>query len=95
MGDDLLRRAFGDDVTAVLARARTEVDNPVGGADGIVVVLHHQDGVAQIAQSFEGGQQPVVVARVQTDGRFIQHVQHAHQPRTHLGCQADALGFAA
>ncbi len=32
---------------------------------------------------------------MQADGRLIQHVQHAHQRRTDLGRQADALGFSA
>ncbi len=40
-------------------------------------------------------QQAGVVARVQADGRLIQHVQHAHQARADLRGQADALRLAA
>ena len=37
----------------------------------------------------------VVVARVQSDGRFIQNIEHAAQPRADLCGQANALRFAA
>ncbi|MCK7519432.1 MAG: hypothetical protein MZV64_17720 [Ignavibacteriales bacterium] len=92
---NLLRRAFGDDLSAVFARAGTEVDHPICSADGLVVVLDDQHGVAQVAQSLERVQQAGVVARVQADRRLIQHVQHAHQPRADLRRQADALRLAA
>ena len=36
-----------------------------------------------------------VVPLVETDGRLVQDVQHAHQRRADLGRQADALGLAA
>jgi len=58
-------------------------------------VLHHQNGIAHVAQSFQRIQQAAVIARVQANGGFVQNVKHAHQFGTHLGCQADALGFAA
>ncbi len=95
MRQDVLHRALGDHLAAVLARTGTQVEDPVGREDGLVIVLDDQDGVAQIAQALEGAQQAGVVARVQADGRLIQHIQHAHQARADLGGQADALGFAA
>ncbi len=67
MRQNHLGGAFGDDFAAVRARRRAEVDDPIGGADGFVIVFDDQDGVAQIAQTLEGGQQPVVIARMQAD----------------------------
>ena len=64
-------------------------------ADGVFVVFHHQHRVAEVTQRFERLDQPLVVTLVQTDGGFVQHVQHAAQPRTDLRGQADALAFAA
>ena len=52
-GHDVVRRAFGNDVAAVNARARTHVDHMVGLADGILVMLDHQHGVAHVAQALE------------------------------------------
>ena len=58
-------------------------------------MLHHDQGVAQIPQLQQGGQQAVVVALVQADARFIQHVQHPREARPDLGGQPDPLGFPA
>ncbi len=95
IGHDRLGRALGDDLAAMFAGGRAEVDDPIGVADGLVVMLDHQHRIAEVAQALEGIQQARVVARMQPDGRLIQHVQHAHQPRADLGRQADALRLAA
>jgi hypothetical protein len=44
------RRALGDDLAAVHAGAGAEVDHMVGGADGVLVVLDDDHGVAEVAQ---------------------------------------------
>ena len=95
IGQDVLHRAFGNHLSAVLAGAGTQVDDPIGGEDGLAVVLDHQHGIAQVAQTLQGVQQAGIIARVQTDGWLVQHIQHAHQARADLGRQADALRFAA
>ena len=77
------------------AGARADVDDMVGGADGVLVVLHHQYRVTQITQAGQGGQQALVVALVQTDGRLVEHVHDAHQAGADLAGQANALGFTA
>ncbi|MNF17903.1 hypothetical protein D3C80_2216850 [compost metagenome] len=58
-------------------------------------MLDHDHGVADVAQMLEGPQQAVVVPLVQADGRFVEDVQHAHQPGADLAGQANALCFAA
>ena len=82
-------------MAAVLARPRPDVDHPVGGPDGVLVVLDHDQRVAQVAQPEQGLQQPVVVPLVQADRRLVQHVQHADQPGADLGGQPDPLRLAA
>ena len=82
-------------MAAGAAGAGAEVDDVVSAADGVFVVLDHDDGVAQRAQRFQRGQQAGVVAVVQADGRFIQHVEHSPQARADLRGQPHALGFAA
>ena len=49
------------------------------------------DGESVAAQ---GGEQPVVVALVQTDRGLIEHIKHARQPRANLAGQPNALAFA-
>src|SRR5699024_10434571 len=83
------------DVPAVLPGTGTDVDDPVGGQDGVFVVLDDDQGVAQVTQPGQGVQQTAVVPLVQADTGFVQYVQHAHQARADLGGQPDPLGFAA
>ena len=87
--------ALEHDLAALGAGAGPQFDDRVGRADGGLVVFHHQHGVAAPLQGTQGAQQAFVVARVQADGRLVQHIGHAHQAGTQLGGQADALGLAA
>jgi hypothetical protein len=64
-------------------------------ADGVFVVLDDEDGVAQVAQLFEGLDEAVVVALMQADGGLVEDVEHAAQARADLRGEADALAFAA
>ena len=82
-------------VAAVLAGAGAHVDNEIGFADGVFIVFDHNHAVAQIAQALEGGEQAVVVALVQADGRLVEHIHHAGEAAADLAGEADALGFAA
>ncbi len=77
---NLLWRPLGDDMPAMLTRRGTQIHDPVCFTDGFIVVLNDEHRVPQIPQTFEGIQQSFIVTRVQTDGRFVQHVQHADQP---------------
>ena len=58
-------------------------------------MLDHHDGVAEIAQPPQGFEQAIVIARVQADRRFVEHVQHARQRAADLAGQANALRLAA
>ena len=84
-----------DDRPSVLARARSDVDDPVGLLDGVLVVLHDDHGVPQVAEPVERVDQPAVVPLVQPDAGLVEHVQGAHQARADLAGQPDALGLPA
>ena len=92
---DLRRRALRDDLAAVLAGARAEVDDVVGGADRALVVLDHDHGVAEVAQPLEGVDQLGVVALVEPDRGLVEDVEDAHQRRADLGGEPDPLRLAA
>ena len=83
------------DVPAVLPRARADVHHPVRGADGVLIVLHHDQRVPQVPQPDQRLQQPVVIPLMQPDRRLIQHIQHPGQPRPDLGGQPDPLRLPA
>ena len=94
-GADFLDRASRDDPAAVDARAGADVDDMVGRAHGLLVMLHDDQRIAEIAQLLERPQQLFVVALVQADAGLVQDIEDAHQARTDLGSQADALRLAA
>src|ERR1700733_11637456 len=57
---DLGGRALRDDVAAVPARARAEVDHPVRGLDRRLVVLDDEHGVAEVTQPVQRADQTLV-----------------------------------
>ena len=83
------------DVAAVLAGAGADVDDPVGRGDGVLVVLDDDQGVAEVAQPGQRGDQPPVVALVQADARLVEHVEHPDQAGADLGGEPDPLRLAA
>ena len=93
--EHVVELALRDDLAAVHAGARADVDDVVGQADRVLVVLDHDHGVAEVAQAGEGAEQAFVVALVQADRGLVEHVHHADQARADLRGQADALRFAA
>ena len=80
---------------AVHARAGPHLDDVIGGANRVLVVLDDDHRVADVAEPLERGDHLDVVLRVQADARLVEHVEHAHQPRSDLRRQPDPLRFAA
>ena len=84
-----------EQLAAVFAGAGPEIENVIGGQHGVGIVLDDEDRVAQIAQALQDFDQPMRVARMQSDRRLVEHVQRAHQMRAERSGQLDALRFAA
>ena len=66
----------------------------VGAAYGVFVMFDHHQRVAALAQFAQGAQQNLVVTRMQTDGRLVQHIANALQVAAQLRGQPDALRLA-
>ena len=92
---DLVERALRDELAAARARAGTEVEDVIGGADGVLVVLDDDHGIAEVAQAAQRADEPVVVALMQADARLVEHVETAREPGADLRGEPDALRFAA
>ena len=90
-----VERALDHDLAAVNAWPWSHLDDVVGRADSVLIVLDYNHGVPDIAQAFERGDHFHIVFGMQADAGFIQHIEHAHQARADLGGEADALRFAA
>ena len=71
VGHHLRRGARRHHLTAVNTGAGADVDEVIGGAHGVLVMLHHDETVAQIPEVFQRCQQLIVVPLVQPDGRLV------------------------
>ena len=69
--------AVSHEGAAVLAGSGAKVEDVVGFADGVFIVLDDEDGVAEVAKALERGDEALVVALVQADGGFIEDVEDA------------------
>ena len=76
-GHQIVDAALRHDMAAMNAGAGADVEHPVGGADGVLVVFDHDHGVAEVAQAFQRFQEPRIVALVQPDRGLVEHVEHA------------------
>ena len=92
---DLLGLADGHHLAASLAGPGAEIDHPVGEANRLLIMLHDDDRVAFVAKLGEGPEQPGVVARMQADRGFVEHIEHAGEAGADLGGQPDPLALAA
>ena len=88
-------RALRHDLAAMDAGARADIDDIVGAADRILVMLDDDHRVAEIAQMDERFEQARIVALMQADRGLVQHIEHAGQARADLRGEPDALAFAA
>src|ERR1043166_7160879 len=95
MSEHLSQRARGHDFTAAHTGAGPEIEDVIGMANRVGIMLYDKDGVSQVTQPLKRAQQTVVVALVQADARFVQNVEHADQASADLCGEPDALRFAA
>ena len=77
----------------MLAGTWAEVDHVICGDDHFQVVFDDEDGVAKIAQAAQDVDQAAGVAMVQPDGRLVENVKNAAQPRAEQRSQTQTLGL--
>ena len=74
---------------------RPELDRVIGAGDDRRIVLDDDDGVAGVLQASQHGEQPLAVARVQSDRRLVDDVHRLGQRAAERRGEIDALRFAA
>ncbi len=77
--------------TAALPCPWPDVHEPVGAADHVHVVLHHEHCVAGRPQLLQHRQEGLGVGGMQAGGGLVQHIHHAEQTRAELGGNPEAL----
>ena len=87
--------SFPDHLAAQAPGIGTDVDEIVGRAHDVLIVLHHNHRVPQVAEGFEDVDEAVGVARVKPDGGLVEDVEAAHERTAQRGGEVDALTFTA
>ena len=82
-------------IAAALARARAHVEQAVGFEHDLRVVLDHHQRVAGVAQPLHHADDAAHVARVQANGRLVQHEQRVDKGGAQRRGEVDALHLAA
>src|SRR5437016_2055796 len=93
---DGFRRAFGDDLTTLIAALGAEVDDPVGRLDEVEMVLDDEHGGARVHEPVQHPQELFHVVEVKAGRRLVEDVEHVGGgARAQLGRDLEALGLAA
>ncbi len=86
---------FKDDLAAVSACSRAQVDDVVRSPNHIGIVFHDDNGVSSFAQLLQDTEETLRVSRMETNARFIEHVKGFRQRGPQRPRQGDPLIFAA
>ncbi len=79
----------------MFAGLRSEIDDVIAFLDDLGIVLDDDDGILIGAQAMQDLDQTAAVARMQADGRLVEHVERIDQRRADRGGEIDALQLAA
>ena len=74
------RCALEDQFAAQASGTRTDIQYIIRLAHHLLVMLHDDNSIAHVAQLLERVDKSLVVTLMQTDRRFVQYIQHIHQP---------------
>ena len=73
------------------SRSGSEVNDVIGRPHGLLVVLDHDHGVAQVAKCPKGLEKPLVILLMESNRRLVQNVEHTHETAPDLRGQANTL----
>ncbi len=92
---DLLYRSLSHHMSAMCSRSGTDIYDMVCCIHGVLIMLHHNKGIAQIPEVLERSKQAVIIPLMQADARLIEYVEDSHKTGADLGRKADALCLSA
>jgi len=83
-----------EDFATVYAGAGAYIDNPVGAADDIELVLDNEERVAGVFESVKRIQESIGVRGMKAGGGLVQDIDNAKEIRVQLGCEPDGSEVA-
>ena len=69
--------ALRHDLAAMHTCPGSDIDDMIGGADCVLIMLYHDHRIAEVAQAREGLEQAGIIALMQANRRLVEHVEHA------------------
>ena len=87
--------ALEDYPASVNSGVRPHVNQHVRRADDLLVVLHNDKGVADVAQFAQDTYKPLCVTRMKSDTWFVQNVHGSDQRASQSRHQIDSLAFSS
>ena len=78
-------------MTATISGTGAEVNDHIRLSHGLFIMFDDNDRVTYVAQALQRFQQALIVAVMESDGRFVQNVEHTYQTRADLAGQANPL----
>ena len=57
--------AFRNNLAAMNTRTRADIDHPIGLEDRVLIMLDHDNGIAEIAQPLQRAEQPLIIPLMQ------------------------------
>ena len=91
---DLLCSTGCNDLTAMNASARTNINYIVGGQHRIFVVFYYNKGVSKIPEPFKRSQKFFIISLMKTNGRLVKNIQDSHKIRADLRSKTNTLTLA-
>ena len=79
---DIFRRSGGENLAALIAAFRSQVDDPIGGLDDIEIVFDDDNGVALIAEPVQDHQQLLNIVEMQTSVRPVPRLESSRDSLT-------------
>ena len=76
-----------DDIPSQATGFRAHINDVIGSQHHVLVMLHHNDGVANVAQVLQASEFTLVQSRYSA-------LEHIHQLRAYLRSQADTLALS-
>ena len=88
-------RTAGNDLTALFTAAGSHIENVVGIAYNVEVMLDDNDGRTARHERLEHTEQRLYIERMQTDCRLIENEYRALLPPAHIARELQTLRLAA
>jgi hypothetical protein len=93
--EQFVERTLAHHFAAVDSGAGPHVDDMVGMANGVLVMLDDEHGVAEGFQALQGFEKAVVVLLVEADRGLVEDIKDAREAGADLTGETDALALAA